>query len=192
MFWVTPVNGGKDLVSPPALLPPLKRGPILGPISSGLAKRRKRRSILAPLAAKSGAASSEFCPDVFNSLYHAGGVQGANQAMIDDYSFGRITVDGKTHTSDVIIYPDRVDAAWWRKQGHRLCVDDLQDAVAAEPETLVVGTGTYGLMRVPADVRDHLAELGVELKVAKTGEACQLYNQLAAQKKTIAALHLTC
>jgi len=30
---------------------------------------------------------------------------------IDSYSFGRIVIDGQVYTSDVIIYPDRVDAS---------------------------------------------------------------------------------
>lgn len=33
--------------------------------------------------------------------------------IVDDYSFGRIKVGGKEYTSDVIIYPDRVDSSWW-------------------------------------------------------------------------------
>ena len=112
--------------------------------------------------------------------------------MIEDYSFGRITIGGKTYTSDVIIYPDRVDGGWWRKEGHRLCMDDLEHVVAAKPEVLVVGTGAQGVMRVPDDVRQRLSELGIELKVAKTDEACGLYNQLAPERRTSAALHLTC
>ena len=41
------------------------------------------------------------------------------------YDFGRIVVDGDFHTRDLIIHPDRIVGAWWRKEGHRLFVDDL-------------------------------------------------------------------
>lgn len=112
--------------------------------------------------------------------------------MIDDYRFGRITINGKRYTSDVIVYPDRVDASWWRKEGHALAMDDLQEVVAAQPEVLVVGTGAYGLVRVPDALRKALAELGIELSTAKTAEACKTYNDIAPRKKTVAALHLTC
>ena len=112
--------------------------------------------------------------------------------MIEGYSFGRITVRGTLYTSDLIIYPDHVDDGWWRREGHVLCLDDLEDVVAAQPEVLVVGTGAEGLMEVPDDLRPRLSELGIELHVAKTGEAWKLYNELAPQKKTVAALHLTC
>lgn len=113
--------------------------------------------------------------------------------MIDDYSFGRITIDGSTYTADVIIYPDRVDSSWWRLEGHKLQPDDLTDVFAAQPEVLVVGQGDPGLMRVVEATRQATAERGIELVVCKTKEACQRCNELATQgRKVVAALHLTC
>ena len=113
--------------------------------------------------------------------------------MIDDYAFGRVTIDGTTYTSDVIIYPDHVDASWWRQEGHRLQPDDLTEAFAAEPAVLVVGQGNPGLMRVPGATRQVVAERGIELVACKTDAACRRYNQLTAEgRKTVAALHLTC
>ncbi len=35
---------------------------------------------------------------------------------IDHYVFGKMVVDGKTYTSDLIVYPDRVDPSWWRPE----------------------------------------------------------------------------
>jgi len=112
--------------------------------------------------------------------------------MIEKYDFGCIQIGGRTYTSDVVVYPDRVDASWWRREGHLLSLDDVQDALAEEPEAIVVGTGAHGAMRVAEDVRRKLRESGVELHVAKTPEACRLFNALAAKKRTIALLHLTC
>ena len=68
---------------------------------------------------------------------------------IDSYSFGRIVINGKTYTSDVIIYPDRVHAPWWRKDGHLLQLADLAEALQAKPDVLVIGTGYAGVMRFP-------------------------------------------
>jgi len=112
--------------------------------------------------------------------------------MIEQYSFGRIKIDGRTYTSDVIIYPDRVDDGWWRKEGHSLCMDDLDEILAAKPEALIVGTGAYGAMQVPLELQRQVAQRGVEFKVCPTPQACAAYNQLAPKRKTIAALHLTC
>ena len=112
--------------------------------------------------------------------------------MIDSYSFGSITVDGKRYTSDVIIYPDRVDSSWWRKEGHNLCMEDLREVVQYRPEVLVVGKGKPGLMTVGADLVEQLAGLGIEVRSAPTAKAVELYNQLSPGKKVVAALHLTC
>ncbi len=68
---------------------------------------------------------------------------------IDDYDFGRIVIDGKTYTSDVIVYPERLDTSWWRKEGHLLQPEDITEVLDAEPEVLIIGTGYSGCMRVP-------------------------------------------
>ena len=112
--------------------------------------------------------------------------------MIDSYSFGSIVVEGKRYTADVIIYPDRVDPSWWRKQGHNLCLEDLQDVLRSQPEVLVIGQGKPGLMKVGADVVERLHELGIEVISAPTVKAVRTYNELATEKKVVAALHLTC
>lgn len=111
---------------------------------------------------------------------------------IEHYSFGRITIDGKTYTSDVIIYPGKVDASWWRKQGHNLEVADLKDVISAKPQVLVVGTGTTGFMKVPKETLSYLELKGIEVHVERTDKAAELFNQLQKDKIVIAALHLTC
>jgi hypothetical protein len=112
--------------------------------------------------------------------------------MIDSYSFGSITVNGRRYTSDVIIYPDRVDSSWWRKQGHNLCIEDLREVLQYQPEVLVVGKGKPGLMAVGADLVEQLAQRGIVVRSAPTAKAVKLYNQLSPGKKVVAALHLTC
>jgi hypothetical protein len=112
--------------------------------------------------------------------------------MIEFYDFGKIVIDGKEYSSDVIIYPDRVEASWWRKVGHELCLDDIKNIFTEKPDVLVVGTGYSGLMRVLPEVEEVLREKGIELKVERTKRACDVYNELCKSKKVIAALHLTC
>jgi len=111
---------------------------------------------------------------------------------IEHYSFGKITIEGKTYTSDVIIYPGKVNASWWRKHGHNLEIADLFDVLAAQPEVLVVGTGAMGLMKVPKETISHLQSKGIEVHFARTGEAVELFNKLQKDKIVIAAFHLTC
>ena len=112
---------------------------------------------------------------------------------IDSYSFGRIRIDGKAYSSDVIIYADRVDATWWRKEGHRLQAEDLVDVLKARPDVLVVGTGFFGVMSVPEYTAEQIRAAGVDVRIEKTGKAVDLFNKLAiGDRRVVAALHLTC
>ncbi|UCF13825.1 MAG: Mth938-like domain-containing protein [Thermoplasmatales archaeon] len=118
--------------------------------------------------------------------------KGLGIVLIDSYSFGRIVIDGKTYTSDIILYPDRVDDGWWRKSGHLLQKEDLKDIIEYNPEILIVGTGTYGLMNVLDETKQFLELKEIELKAEETGKACKIYNELKEKRKVVAALHLTC
>ena len=111
---------------------------------------------------------------------------------IDEYIFGRIIIDKKTYTSDVIVYPDRVDPSWWRKEGHYLQKEDLSGVIAAKPDILIVGTGNMGVMQVPENTVTFLQRQGIEVHVAKTGQAVEMFNNMPADKKVIGAFHLTC
>ncbi|MEM1689081.1 MAG: Mth938-like domain-containing protein [Candidatus Hadarchaeales archaeon] len=111
---------------------------------------------------------------------------------IESYEFGRIIIDGKTYTSDVLVFPDRVRDKWWRKEGHRLDVDDLEEILKFQPAVLIVGTGYSGCMEIPDSTKRYLEMKGIRLIEAKTGEAVKLYNSLSEKEKVAAALHLTC
>ena len=111
---------------------------------------------------------------------------------IDHYSFGRIVIGGKIYTSDVIVYPGRVDSSWWRQEGHLLQKADLQDILAAKPDILIVGTGNTGVMRVPQGIISFLESHGITVWVEKTGKAVNLFNDRPSDKKVIGAFHLTC
>jgi hypothetical protein len=113
--------------------------------------------------------------------------------MIDSYGFGRIVIDGKKYTSDVIIFPNRVMSDWWRKEGHRLHINDLDEVLKEKVEVLVVGTGYFGLMKIPAETKEFMESKGLELVIQPTREAYKTYNSLVTSgKKIAAALHLTC
>ena len=111
---------------------------------------------------------------------------------IQGYRFGEMLVDGQILQRDLILLPDRVISGWWRKQGHRLDPGDLEEVFRAKPEVLVVGTGAHGMMRVPAPTREAIRAAGIELHLAPSGDAWQLYNQLRAVHPTAGAFHLTC
>jgi hypothetical protein len=111
---------------------------------------------------------------------------------IESFRFGHIVIDGQTHNKDVIILPDLVIGGWWRREGHALHPDDLQTVLQAAPQTLVVGQGTDGMMRVSPGTLQALQAAGIELIAQPTDQACQTYNRMRKEKIVAAALHLTC
>jgi len=112
--------------------------------------------------------------------------------MIESYDFGRIVINGRKFGSDLVIFPDRVNGNWWRKEGHILSVDDIEEIVDAKPEVLVVGTGYSGLMKIHPQTERYLKSSGIELIAAKTEKACKIYNELSKSRRVVAAFHLTC
>jgi hypothetical protein len=111
---------------------------------------------------------------------------------IDSYHFGQIVIDGQKYTSDVIIFPDRVQGDWWRDESHELALKDTTGIMNENPEILLVGTGASGLMRVLPEVEHETKARNIQLIVQPTSEACEIYNQLSPTQKVVAALHLTC
>jgi len=110
---------------------------------------------------------------------------------LEGYRFGHLVVDGEEQTRDLIVLPDRVVTNWWRADGHRLVLADLDDVVDELPEHLVVGTGAYAQMQPNPEAVDRLRQRGVEVEALPTGEAVRRYGELDS-RRTAAALHLTC
>lgn len=112
--------------------------------------------------------------------------------LIEHYEFGKIVIEGKTYTSDLIIMPDRIIENWWRKEGHNLVIDDIEPVIFGWPITLVIGTGYDGMLKVSKEVRKMLPLRGVKIIEFKTKEAVEAYNEIYKFEKTAAAIHLTC
>lgn len=111
--------------------------------------------------------------------------------MIDEYEFGRIVIDGKEYTNDVIMVGENVYPEWWRERGHLLQKKDLGPILDAELDTLVVGTGHDGRMEVGEDVREYCRERGIRLIELKSGKAVKKYNSMEKSGAAL-AIHLTC
>ena len=113
--------------------------------------------------------------------------------MIDSYNFGRICINGEIYTKDVIIRPNKVQGNWWRKQGHKLAIEDIREIIEQDnPETLVVGTGKFGLMKILPETEAYLSRNNVRIIAQKTDDACKTFNKLSEAGKVIGAFHLTC
>lgn len=115
-------------------------------------------------------------------------------ARIDGYSPGHVRVDGVEHTRDLIVLPDRVVANWWRRDGHSLALEDLEDVIDELPERLIVGCGYAGRLEPDPGVVEALSRRGTEVEALPTDAAVARYQELAAANPAAiaAALHLTC
>jgi hypothetical protein len=111
--------------------------------------------------------------------------------VIASYGFGRVTIDGREETRDVIVLPERVVRGWWRREGHGLVLEDLDEVLDELPERLLLGTGAYGQLRPDPGALEALRSRGVEVEVLPTAEAVERYGRLDP-RRTAAALHLTC
>ena len=125
---------------------------------------------------------------IWNETDWYGGLQ-MGKMKIEKYSFGNITINGKTYNNDVIIFPDRVKPDWRREEGHKISIADLKEIIKEKPKKLIIGTGAYGMVVVPNEVKEKLKEEGIEFEILETKEACHLFNE---EKNAVAALHLTC
>jgi hypothetical protein len=110
---------------------------------------------------------------------------------IRDYRFGHVVVEGQQETRDLIVLPKRVVRDWWRREGHALVLEDLEDVLEDLPERLIVGMGASSQMRPDPAMLECLNERGIEVECLPTDRAVIRFGELDPVR-TAAALHLTC
>ncbi|MFC1829133.1 Mth938-like domain-containing protein [Thermodesulfobacteriota bacterium] len=113
--------------------------------------------------------------------------------MIDDCAFGRIVIDGKAYTSDLIIYPDgHIEDNWWRISGHRLSSGDIQKLIESGPDVIVAGKGVSGQMKPEKELENLLDKQNIKFIAESNQKAMESYNKLVSKGKVGACFHLTC
>ena len=110
---------------------------------------------------------------------------------IGSCDFGKINIDEKEYTHDVILHQGKV-SPWWRQQSHWVGVSDLGEIIEKKPEIVILGTGHSGVMEVSKEAKEYLEKLGIEVIVEQTKKACDTFNELSEKQGVVAALHLTC
>ena len=114
---------------------------------------------------------------------------------IDEFSFGRITIDGVTYEHDVVV--DEGEIRKRKKQASKKFRDafghtplSAEEQIPWKCRRLVIGTGAYGHLPVMDDVKREAARRGIELVIVTTVEAAEALRK--APKGTNAILHVTC
>jgi len=118
-------------------------------------------------------------------------------AKIDELTFGSMVVEGKKYRRDVLIFAD--GTAKKRKGGflmfgsHKIKKQELEELSQGQPETLIVGTGTNGAAHVAPEAESWAKSKNLGLLIQPSYDAVARLNELAEQKKKVAALiHITC
>ncbi|WP_457591604.1 Mth938-like domain-containing protein [Geoglobus sp.] len=114
-------------------------------------------------------------------------------AIVEEYEFGRIVIAGREYREDVVVHEGGVEEGWWRKEGHRVSVEDLEKILHLNPEVVVFGTGAHGRMRVDESVREFLKSRGIDVIEDDSFSAVKIFESLLRSgKKAVLAIHLTC
>lgn len=112
---------------------------------------------------------------------------------IDSCSFGRIRVDGKDYTQDLLVFPEKQVVDWWRKDQHRVSYYDVKEVIRRKPDMLIVGTGTLGNLKLDASTRKLVQKYNITIREEKTQSAIVLFNRFNEKGiKAAGAFHLTC
>lgn len=113
--------------------------------------------------------------------------------MITEFSFGTIVANGQTCNNDIKIVQGTLVPDWWRKSGHSVEIEDVQDALDADPEILIIGRGQPGYMRITDSLRRYLQKNNIKLIEEPTSDAVKTFNRLFGQGKRVSGgFHVGC
>jgi len=119
--------------------------------------------------------------------------------MIEKYSLGLITIDGKDYGQDVEVRWTGEVLPWLKEHSHLIDLEDIKRALEERPEVIVVGNGELGTVQVTEEVKRAINVRGIELIIDFTEEATKTFNIIkeeskeeeGVQKKVIGLFHLT-
>jgi len=109
---------------------------------------------------------------------------------INSFRFGSLTINNKTYENDMAIHWDGELIPI--ESSHTISKGDIIDFLLKGPETIVIGTGIAGNVKIDKDAENFLRLKNVELIIKKTPDAIEEFNKLSKNKKVIAVLHITC
>jgi len=107
------------------------------------------------------------------------------------YGPGYVEVNGKRHTSSLVVSAGALVIDWPARSIDELSADHLAAILDLKPEIVIVGSGAAFRFPEPARLAPlHRARIGVE--VMDTAAACRTYNILQGEgRNVVAALIVT-
>ena len=105
--------------------------------------------------------------------------------------FGSIVIDGKKYDGDMVICWD--GELRERQSSHVFSKEELRELLLKDPEAIIIGTGTAGLLKIDPSIEVAAKMEGVSIHKHKSVKAIQEFNKLSRKnKKAIAIIHVTC
>ena len=112
--------------------------------------------------------------------------------QITGYEFGRITINSKIFTDDLIIHGQEIVPNWRRKGGHLADIEDIKRILLEEGTHLIIGTGYYGMMKISHSLEEYCKKHNIILEAMRTKSAIEVFNSCDKSEKLVGAFHLTC
>ena len=115
----------------------------------------------------------------------------------ENTSFGTITIDGQTYRHDVLIRLDG-DITKRKKKlskqvygtSHTISKEEAHYIYEDDAETLIIGTGQYGLVNISDEARDYFQSKDLKVILESTPKAIELWNETGGH--LIGLFHITC
>ena len=110
---------------------------------------------------------------------------------IDAVKFGELVVDGKVYYSDMVVYWD--GSLEFRKKSHIFGMQEFGTIMRKKPDSVVIGTGLVGVVKVAEGVMEEAEKKKVNIFVDVSHKAVDIFNGLVStRKRAVAVIHTTC
>ncbi len=121
----------------------------------------------------------------------------SKRPLIDNTSFGSISVDGEHYDHDIFITLDGKVKKRKKKlsktvygTSHTLSLPEIEYVYQEEAKGIIIGSGQYGVARLSEEAASFLAERGCPVSIQSTPEAIMEWNSMKG--KQIGLFHITC
>ena len=119
------------------------------------------------------------------------------EPVINDTSFGSITVDGVVYDHDIIITlggkvkkrKKKLSKAVYGTS-HTISREEAEYVFQEGSEGIIIGSGQYGVAELSKEAAGFLQQKNCEVKLLSTPDAIREWN--GAEGKWIALFHITC
>jgi|SRR3989338_9669333 len=106
---------------------------------------------------------------------------------IHEYKLGSFIIDNRQFIGNIKIFENKI-RYWERPENQNLSIKDIQELIDSDPESIVVGTGAAGILKVPDSIKQTLASKGISCIVGKTQDMVKTFNELFKEKKKVTAI----